>query len=331
MCKENIKNALLAKGQEREKLFFKASNIRQKHCGNKVYVRGVLEISNYCKCNCGFCGNAFSSKRLNRYRLTLDNILNQIDFAHDLGIDVIHLASGSDPLFDFEIICRAVQYIISKDMVPELALGQLTNDQYDVLFNHGARRFILKFETSDFKLFSRVKSCQMGLNSLIDTIQNLIDRGGQVGTGNIIGLPGQTIDTIVDDLFLMSRLQVSMASTSVFIPNAESAFAKEAKGDPDLALNYLALLRIIKSDKNISIPSNSTLGTIGKKCALQIASNELSLNITPFQYRGSYSIYSGKNRYLNNYEELNEIISKSGCQLSTFKSTVGTVGSEIRI
>ena len=320
--KEQLIECLQYKGEKQQKLFEMAKNIRNSKCQNKVYVRGVLEISDYCCCNCKFCGNAAYIKGKTIYRMTLEEIKTQIDLAKKVGLDVVHIASGEDKGFDFDILVNSVKYIFDNGMYPEVAVGKLKLKQYEELYRVGARRLILKFETSDKILFGEVKACNSCFEELLLLIQELIDRGFHVGSGNIIGLPGQSIDSVADDLMLLKKLRVRMASTSVFMPNAESLFSKEEKGNSNLALNFVALLRCLKPFDNLSIPANSTFGIEGKRAALQFASNELSLNITPEKYQNIYSIYEGANRTKSNLEAIRKTICDAKCELSTIKSVI---------
>ena len=296
MEKSNIFLALHCEygSSEQSQLFSIAESIRRKTCENKVYIRAVIEVSNNCWCSCNFCGNAVAS-RTKRYRLSYEEIKAQVDWARAIGIDVIHLASGEDNNLDLDMIKKIIMYISSQGMYVELALGKKTENEYIQLFKAGAHRYILKFETSNPLLFSKVKDCHCSLQNIYQHLKILKKIGYQVGSGNIVGLPGQTVDDLVSDLYKIQDLEVDMASTSVFTPNAESTYCNESPGSTNIALNYLALLRIMNK-RNISIPTNSTFGIYGKQKSLSIGANEVSLNLTPLRAANCYSIYTGKDR-----------------------------------
>lgn len=317
-----IERMFYATGEEQVALWNRAKEIRNHMCGNRVYIRGVLEMSNYCRCMCKFCGNAAYVRGIERYRMNFEEIIQQIDYAKTLGIDVIHLAAGEDASLDFSLLYQVVKYIIDNNCVPELAVGKLTREQYAQLISLGCKRYILKFETSDNELFKIVKACNTDLFGLLEVIDFLIESGCDVGTGNIVGLPQQTLDSIIDDLLLIRSRKLKMVSTSAFIPNAESAYFDKERGDCNIALNFLALVRLLNPDKNISVPSNSTLGVEGKKYALSYAANELSFNITPYKYCNKYSIYAGKDRYKENYDGLRKIIQDANCMLAKFNEVI---------
>lgn len=322
ISKEEIITLLEVRGEKQEELMNDASQIRKYHSKNKVYIRGIIDLSNYCKCNCSFCGNGAYVKDINRYRLEYEEIIKQIDFAKASGLDVIHLASGEDKKFDFDMLLKVIKYIKSKGMYSELALGRLTERQYKDIYDAGAQRYILKFETSDKALFKQMKNCSGTVDDLVNTLKMLKQMGFDIGSGNIIGLPGQSIESIADDILLLRNLNVSMASTSVFMPNKESLLSNAKKGDVNTALNFLSLIRISMPDKNLSIPSNSTFGEEGKIKALKIASNELSLNITPSQFANQYSIYTGKDRVKDGLVTISEKISLADMKQSTLQEMI---------
>ena len=259
MEKSNIFLALHCEygSSEQSQLFSIAESIRRKTCENKVYIRAVIEVSNNCWCSCNFCGNAVAS-RTKRYRLSYEEIKAQVDWARAIGIDVIHLASGEDNNLDLDMIKKIIMYISSQGMYVELALGKKTENEYIQLFKAGAHRYILKFETSNPLLFSKVKDCHCSLQNIYQHLKILKKIGYQVGSGNIVGLPGQTVDDLVSDLYKIQDLEVDMASTSVFTPNAESTYCNEK--------------------------------------SLSIGANEVSLNLTPLRAANCYSIYTGKDR-----------------------------------
>lgn len=306
-------------GQEQADLFEYAKKVRYKQIQNKVYIRAVIDISNYCRCNCAFCGNSVSSSKVKRYRLPKEEMLKAVRKAKELGIDVVHFASGEDPKFNFEHLYETIEEVLMLDMIPEIVPGRLTDEQIHKFFEKGARRYIMKFETSDSALFSKLKACGRDLGNTIDAIKSIKKVGYKVGSGNIIGMPGQTIQSIAKDLFLLRELDVDMASTSVFTPNKESQLSDGKKGDAQVALNFLALLRTVLQNERLCISSNSTFGEEGKIQAIKIGANVLSLNLTPEEYKGNYSLYSGKDRYKADFETVLGFIERAGMVRSTCK------------
>ena len=314
--KKELCGLLKAEGNDRERLFAQAKKRRIDDFGKKVYIRGVIDISNFCICSCKFCGNNIKSN-IARYRMKSVDIIKAAENAKNMGIDIVHMASGEDIGFAFDDILEAVRQIHSMGLKIELALGNKTNDEIYKLKEAGADRFILKFETSNEELYSKIKICTAKQKDIFERIAFMKSVGFDVGSGNIIGLPGQTEESIVDDLIKLYELQTAMTSTSVFMPNSESEFADEEKGNADIALNFIALLRIFMK-KKVCIPSNSTLGVDGKRQALEIGANVLSLNITPAEYSGKYSIYTGKDRYKADMVKLEEYIDASGMKKAFF-------------
>lgn len=318
---EELKSLLLSTGTLQDELFNRASEKRILDFDKNVYIRGIIDISNYCVCSCRFCGNSYKAK-INRYRMRAKDIIEAAYTAKEMEIDIVHLASGEDVQFSLTELNTAVKEIAQMGLKIELALGIRKEDELQKLYESGARRFILKFETSDQAIFKQAKVCRVNLDGIFAQIKKMQQMGFDVGSGNIIGLPGQTDASLVDDLHKLYDLDVSMASTSVFMPNSESEYANEKKGNANTALNFIAILRLMATQKRVCIPSNSTLGEDGKAKALTIGSNELSLNLTPKKYAGQYSIYTGKDRYKANFEHLNEFIERSGMKLATFQEVM---------
>lgn len=314
--KQELFGLLKSESIDRERLFLQAKKRRTEDFGKVVYIRGVMDISNYCVCSCKFCGNNLKSN-ISRYRMKCSDIIKAAENAKEMNIDIVHIASGEDIDFSFDDILEAVQEIHSMGLKIELALGNKTEDQLCKLREAGADRFILKFETTDNELFSKIKICTAKQADIFERIAFMKSIGFNVGSGNIIGLPGQTEESVVNDLLKLDELKTDMASTSVFMPNSESEFANEEKGNADTALNFIALLRIFMK-KKVCIPSNSTLGTDGKRQALEIGANLLTLNITPSEYNGKYSIYTGMDRYKADIETLNEYIASAGMKRAAF-------------
>lgn len=311
-----------AGSQEQELLFSKASDIRRALCGNKVYIRAVIEISNYCRCNCKFCGNSITNNKITRYRLSYEELILQINIAIELGIDVIHFASGEDPNYDHKILLHAIEYAASRGLIVELACGKLSYSYYQSLYNAGAKRYILKFETSNKNLFDETKKCQATLDNIKEHIFYLKELRFNVGTGNIIGLPNQTENDLFNDIKLINDLNPDMISTSVFTPNLESDYKFEKPGNTGMALNYLAIVRLLFPEKNCSIPTNSTFGSYGKSKALEIAANEISLNLTPIQHSKKYSLYSGKDRKKATIHDIVNLINKVNMEISSIRKVI---------
>lgn len=317
--RQDIVSLLKARNDAQKVLFEFAETVRKEQMGNKVYIRGVMDISNYCRCTCAFCGNSAKSKNINRYRLTKEEMIESIYYAKEIGIDVIHLASGEDRRFNVDDLFYTVEEIINLGLIPELVLSDIQKPLYKEFYQLGVRRYIMKFETSNPDLFAKVKTCHRSFEETINTMKYIKSLGYQFGSGNIVGLPGQTIEMLADDILLLKELNVDMASTSCMQPNMESEYAYQKAGDPILTLNFLSLLRMLLPNEKLCVPTNSTFGKEGKLKALKLGANELSLNITPRNHNGEYSIYSGKDRYKADLETTLGYIHNAGMTRSTYK------------
>ena len=309
---------ILLSGGLDQKLFECSRKIREANYGDKVYIRAVIDISNFCNCNCAFCGNNRSQK-INRYRMLPTEIISCIEHAALDGIDIIHLASGVDPQVNEEFLTPIFEYCDQRHITLELALGARDYAFYKNLYALGGHRYILKFETSNAYLFGKYKSCFLEYDQYLDHLYMLKDIGFKVGTGNIIGLPTQNNCDIQKDLQIIQELQPDMISSSVFVPNPDSRLCNEKNGDPLLALRFLSIINIMNKCRNISIPTNSTFGMENKINALKIASNVISVNYTFLNYESSYSIYSGKQRHRANLYETMQFIKLAGKKTITFR------------
>jgi len=199
----------------------------------------------------------------------------------------------------------------------ELAIGDRPVNEYKEFYDAGARRAILKFETSNAQVFAEMKPRE-SLEERLLMLLRLRKIGYRIGSGNIIGLPGQGTLDVAHDLLSTINLETDMASTSVFVPNRESALGGYQAGDWQTGLNYIALLRILSGDRRVSIPTNSTLGETGKYKALEIGALELSLNMTPADKQNRYSLYGGRDRFRAGMAEIKGKAEAFGYQVESF-------------
>ncbi|UZW14829.1 radical SAM protein [Clostridium pasteurianum] len=319
--KNNILSILNIEGTDKKNLFNYSQSVRKNLYGDMVYVRGVIELSNFCSCSCKFCGNAINTN-IERYRMNKKDIIESIKIAEANGIDMIHLASGKDDFIDDIFLESIMNYCKEHNIEVELAIGNKPKHVYKNLFDLGAKRYILKFETSNPYLFSKTKICNKSFEEYLNELKILKNIGFQVGSGNIIGIPRQNIKDIVSDIILLNTLNLDMISTSVFIPNKDSEYKIFPKGDSEIALKYLSIINIINSKKKISIPTNSTLGIENKIKALLIASNEISLNLTGVNYKNKYSIYSGRDRFKADINVIDDYIKQANKRRVKYKEFI---------
>lgn len=317
--KEAIAEILQYNNKEQQLLFETAREVRLKgKCGNNVEIRSVIELSNVCSQRCKYCSIAKDKDSL--YTMDRETILKNIRNLTDIGRRTFLLQSGENHNKDF---IEDVAYCCSKasELYPDirliLCLGNLTYDQYKLLYDSGATRYILKFETSNSE---HHKFCRPA-----DTIENrlkhinmLTDIGYKVGSGNIVGLPEQTYDNLYEDLTLINSLDLSMVSATRFISNPASVFGNYNSGDINLTLNFLAVLRILKPDA--LIPSTTSLSINkdqGQLNGLLAGCNTVTIHDgTPKEFEQNYSIYS-QDRFSPQEEYCRNIIKQ--CSMDPIK------------
>lgn len=292
----------LNKKEDLNKLFKKADNVRQKYIGNDVHIRGILEFSNHCKNDCLYCGIRKSNTKLKRYRIKPDEIIQIAENAVNvLGFKTVLLQSGEDDFYTTEIIGDIIKTILKKyDCRVALSIGERTIEEYKQFYEAGARRCLIRFETSNKELFEQLhpisSSTKNSFENRIKLIKELKKIGYQAGSGLMIGLPNQTIEDLADDILLYNKLNINMAGMGPFICHPETPLAGNANGTFEMSLKMIAITRIVCKD--IFISATTALQTInkfnGRELALQAGANLLMPNITPKVYREHYQLYPNK-------------------------------------
>ena len=314
LTRPELAKLLTAQGELQQQLFQQARAVRQEHGVDKITVRGVIEISNYCQKNCDYCGMRASNKDLERYRLSVDEILEIAAGIHDTGIiSTIFFQGGQDPVYD-----RMLEEVIPEikrryNLSILLNLGERPREVYNKFAELGADSYILKFETSDPNLYKQI--AYTSLERRLQCLQWLREAGFKIGTGNIIGLPNQTLDTLLEDLLLVFQLQPDFASSSPFIPNQDTPLDSLPFGNLDLTLNTMAIYRLALP--TALIPSVSALEKIqkgGQVMGLNAGANILTINFTPEVYKQKFVIYS-KQRFVVSLEHAVRTIEQAGLQV----------------
>lgn len=277
------------------RLFKKADEVRKNFCGDTVYLRGIIEISNYCEQDCLYCGIRKGNEILERYRMQPEEIIETAKIISNIGIGSIVLQSGEDFAFNTDKIAYIIYSIKQEvDVAITLSLGERDFEEYKTWKYAGADRYLLKHETANPKLYSLYHQKQ-DVNERIKHIEFLKSIGFQAGSGNLIGLPSQAVEDIADDLLLCKKLDVDMASFSPFIPAPNTPYYKEPVGNVEMTLKTIATGRILL--KNSHIPATTALATIdpsGRKKALKVGANVIMPNFTPKIYHDNYKIYPKK-------------------------------------
>jgi biotin synthase len=282
--------------------------------GGEVEVRGVLEISNSCRRRCNFCGMNRHSP-ISRYLIGHDEALGIAGQVYAKGARNLLIQSGEDdsPRFTNHV-CRCIASIKSRfaDMSVILCLGGLPRSRYQQLKEAGARRYILKFETSNPALYEKLKPGDR-LEDRVARIHDLIDLGFEVGSGNIVGLPGQTAPDLARDLLFLSRFKLGMGSATVFIPGRDCRYRDRPPGDVDMTLNYMALMRIMYP--RLLIPTTSSLEHLrkeGQYLGLLAGANTVTMHDAgPGRMKKMFPIYAA-DRFLPDEAHLRAIVRRAG-------------------
>jgi biotin synthase len=281
--------------RERMALFNFADQIRKQYMGDEVLLRGIIEFSNYCGNTCFYCGLNKNNSKIKRYRLTKEEILSSVESLISYKIKTVILQSGEDSNLDSLWLCDVIKTIKSRyDTAVTLSVGEKSYGDYKMWKEAGADRYLLKIETSNETLY-KILHPDMSFSNRIECLKNLKKLGYEVGSGNIIGLKGQTLKIIADDILFFKKKNFDMIGIGPFIPHSVTELAEEKKGDADLTLKVIALTRIIM--KNSHLPATTALGSMEqdyRRDALKAGANVLMVNFTPSPYRSQYELYPGK-------------------------------------
>lgn len=278
-------------------LFLRAAEQRKKYYGNKVYIRGLIEISNHCKNNCFYCGIRRDNTSLTRYRLTKEDILTCADEGYSLGFRTFVLQGGEDLHYSDEEICSIVCGIKEKhpDCAVTLSIGEKPKESYRMYKNAGADRYLLRHETADIMHYSKLHPESMSLDTRKECLWNLKELGYQVGSGFMVGSPYQTKECLIKDLRFLEELQPDMIGIGPFLPHCDTPFKNESAGSIYRCLNLIAILRLMFP--YALIPSTTALASIsptGRERGILAGANVVMPNLSPESVRSLYSLYDGK-------------------------------------
>jgi len=286
------------KGEDDFRLFAQAQSILFQHCGRKVIIRGLIEFSSYCCRNCLYCGLRRDNIGLKRYRLKHQEIINQVRTVGKEGINTVVLQSGDDFYYTRDMVVRLITEIKKEfpNMAVTLSLGERDNNDYKAFKDSGADRYLLKHETISDELYSFLHPGQ-SLKRRLEILNYLKKLDYQVGIGNIIGLPFQSIDQLADDLIFIRDFNPDMIGIGPFISQKNTPLSEYVSPDMGTILRFYALTRIISL--NAHIPATTAVGTFDKtkgcQLALCVGANVLMANFTPNYYHSNFLIYDNKN------------------------------------
>lgn len=242
-----------------EYLFEKARNTRNKIYGKKIYIRGLIEFTNYCKNNCLYCGIRRDNKNAERYRLSKEDILYCTNMGYNLGFRTFVLQGGEDPYYSDEIMCDIVKNIKEKhpDCAITLSLGERSFDSYKKLKDAGADRYLLRHETATKSHYEKIHPKDMCFDNRIECLNNLKKIGYQVGAGFMVGSPFQTEENLAEELIFLKKLNPEMCGIGPFVSHKDTPFKNEKNGTVELTLFMLGLIRLTLP--NVLLPATTAL------------------------------------------------------------------------
>jgi len=292
---EDLVVLLQAEGKEEELLFLTADQVRERQVGDEIHLRGIIEFSNHCRNDCKYCGLRRGNGSLPRYRLSTEMVLEAAERAEGMGLRTIVLQSGEDVRYSAEQIAEMIEEIKQRaDVAITLSVGERGKEEYQRMKEAGADRYLLKFETSDPDLFSTLRP-RTRLQDRLKCLQWLKETGFQVGSGNIVGLPGQDLRILADDILLMRDLEVEMAGIGPFVPHPHTPLGSHPAGSVRTTLKVLAVARLVTPEAHL--PATTALATLSAEAqekALRSGANVIMPNLTPKDYREYYQIYPGR-------------------------------------
>lgn len=311
-------------------LFEKARRLQHQYFGNKIYTRGLIEFTNYCKNDCYYCGIRRSNKKAQRYRLTREQIMECCQDGYGLGFRTFVLQGGEDGWFTQEALEELVDTIKTTypDCAVTLSLGERSRESYEGLFRAGADRYLLRHETADEAHYESLHPKELSAERRKQCLWDLKEIGYQTGTGFMVGSPGQTPQHLAEDLLFIRELQPHMVGIGPFIPHHDTPFAAEKEGTVELTLFLTGLLRLMLP--KALLPATTALGTIdpsGREKAILAGANVVMPNLSPTSVRKKYELYDNKICTGDEAAEcrncLNQRMEKIGYQLITDRGDYG--------
>lgn len=280
--------------EEATPLFQAADRVRSRYVGDEVHLRGLIEFSNICKQNCLYCGLRRDNHKLERYRLEPETIVDFAAKAKSYGYRTVVLQSGEDPYYTVEVLRDIIRQIKALDMAITLSIGEKSLEEYKAYREAGADRYLLRIETTDVRLYEKMDP-GMNYDNRVQCLKALKELGFELGSGCLVGLPGQTLESLAEDILFFKAMEADMIGIGPFIPNPDTPLAEVPAGSFELSQKVMAITRLVLPD--INIPATTAMETLhpqGRILALQRGANVVMPNITEGDYRRMYALYPGK-------------------------------------
>lgn len=298
LSEEEYRYLIENRSEEAAKLLAeKASMLSRSIYGNNIFVRGLIEISNYCKNDCLYCGIRRSNKNCERYRLSPEEILECADLGYELGYRTIVMQGGEDAFFSDEVVCSLIKGIKEKhpDAAVTLSLGERSRESYQRLFDAGADRYLLRHETADKEHYEKLHPAFMSFENRMECLSQLKEIGYQTGCGFMVGSPFQTAAHLAKDLKFIEDFKPDMCGIGPFIPHHDTPFKEEPEGSVELTCFLLSVIRLIYPP--VLLPATTALGTIdplGREKGVLAGANVVMPNLSPVEVRKQYELYDNK-------------------------------------
>lgn len=283
--------------QHKNLLFALAQETAQKSFGTQIFVRGLIEFTNYCKNDCYYCGIRRSNKNAARYRLTQEEILECCQAGYGLGFRTFVLQGGEDYFYSDEDIAAIVRAIKAQhpDCAVTLSIGERSRETYALWKKAGADRYLLRHETADCAHYAKLHPAELSAKNRQNCLYTLKELDYQAGAGFMVGSPYQTAENLADDLMFLQKLRPQMIGIGPFIPHHDTPFKDEPAGSVELTLVMLAVLRLLFP--HVLLPATTALGTLapgGRLLGIKAGANVIMPNLSPQNVRGKYLLYDNK-------------------------------------
>lgn len=281
----------------RKQLAAEATRLRMFHFGNDIYIRGLIEVSNYCKNDCLYCGIRKSNSSCERYRLTMEEILSCCEEGYTLGFRTFVLQGGEDAYYNDQRLTEIVSHIRENypDCAITLSFGERSRESYEALFHAGANRYLLRHETANSSHYAKLHPSHMSHANRMKCLEDLKELGYQVGCGFMVGSPYQTKEHLAEDLLYIQEFQPHMVGIGPFLSHRDTPFANQPNGSFEDTLLLLSILRIMIP--TLLLPATTALGTIhpkGRELGILAGANVVMPNLSPVAIRDKYTLYDNK-------------------------------------
>ena len=299
-----------------------AQEVALLHFGNKIYIRGLIEISNCCRNNCYYCGIRKGNPNIERYRLSRESILNCCKQGYELGFRTFVLQGGEDPALTNDQIEMTVARIRQEypDCAITLSLGEKSREAYERFFRAGANRYLLRHETYNESHYRQLHPAEMSSKQRLQCLADLKDIGYQTGTGIMVGSPGQTVEHIIEDILFIEKLQPEMIGIGPFLPHHDTPFTQYPSGTVERTILLLSIFRLMHP--SALIPATTALATLipdGRERGILAGANVVMPNLSPREERRKYELYNDKA----------SLGAESAEGLATLQKQLNTIGYEI--